>query len=372
MCRKILTIQNLIINLAIKFCHTYIRWKTVHNNFLEKIPGQPLINKLRVIHIYEADWNYILKYFTANQLLRTATKEKATMKEQAGGRPGNNSITMAVQTTIVFEICRMQKLIIAKMFLDAKACYDRIITSLANIVCRSHGLSKELTKLYAQTLDLMEYHPKHQLGISLKPNGNNKPDPFHGAGQGSGDGGTRWGLITDSMIRIYNNTCHLTSITSPISHKTISEGVRIFVDDASLLTQAETEHQLTKKLETNTNKWESLLFATGGKLEIPKCNFSVMSWKENSAGIPQLHQNPEPTNIKVHNSITNQSETVPSIPPNQAYKLLGTHIALDGNMNKEYNHLLNKSIKHAAMFAQCHFNQEDITTGYNQVYMRTH
>jgi hypothetical protein len=57
---KVLQLQNYIINIAIKHHHTLERWKTVHNCFLEKIPGKPLIDKLRVIHIYEADYNIIL------------------------------------------------------------------------------------------------------------------------------------------------------------------------------------------------------------------------------------------------------------------------------------------------------------------------
>jgi hypothetical protein len=36
------------------------RWKTVANAMLEKIPGVPRINKLRVIHLFEADLNLIL------------------------------------------------------------------------------------------------------------------------------------------------------------------------------------------------------------------------------------------------------------------------------------------------------------------------
>jgi hypothetical protein len=60
-----LKIQHLIINMAIHHTHTLERWKTVHNFFIEKIPGKPLLVKLRVIHIYEADWNLILKYFIA-------------------------------------------------------------------------------------------------------------------------------------------------------------------------------------------------------------------------------------------------------------------------------------------------------------------
>ena len=39
----------------------YDRWKTVVNiSMLEKDPGNPKIHRLRVIHIYEADYNLLL------------------------------------------------------------------------------------------------------------------------------------------------------------------------------------------------------------------------------------------------------------------------------------------------------------------------
>jgi hypothetical protein len=60
-----LQIRFLLITLAIKHCHTYHRWTTVHNWFLEKLQGMPLINKLPAIHIYEADWSIINKYYIA-------------------------------------------------------------------------------------------------------------------------------------------------------------------------------------------------------------------------------------------------------------------------------------------------------------------
>jgi hypothetical protein len=84
--------------LAVKHCHTYKRWQIVHNFLIEKIPGLPLINKLRVIHIYEADWSLIQRYYVAHKLTATATKEETTTTEQAGGRPGRSSIELATNT----------------------------------------------------------------------------------------------------------------------------------------------------------------------------------------------------------------------------------------------------------------------------------
>jgi hypothetical protein len=72
---------HLLINLAIQHAHTFKLWQTVHNFFIENIPGKPLIDKLRVIHIYEADWNLILKYFVAHKLTHTACYQNIVTKE---------------------------------------------------------------------------------------------------------------------------------------------------------------------------------------------------------------------------------------------------------------------------------------------------
>ena len=97
-----LKIQWLIMNLAIWHCYTYKRWKTVHNNFLEKIMGKPLLEKLQVIHIYKADWNYILKYFVAKTTLtkgikrghnmQWASRQPSRQKYHWYGHPNNTNV----------------------------------------------------------------------------------------------------------------------------------------------------------------------------------------------------------------------------------------------------------------------------------------
>ena len=49
-----------LLNYAIKFGYTYERWRTVVNVMLQKDPGNPRIHRLRVIHLYEADYNLLL------------------------------------------------------------------------------------------------------------------------------------------------------------------------------------------------------------------------------------------------------------------------------------------------------------------------
>jgi hypothetical protein len=275
-----LQIQNLIINLAIQRTHTLQRWQTVHNFFLEKIPGLPLIEKLRVIHIYEADWNLILKYFLSNQLTRKACQEQTVTPEQAGGRPGRSASDMATKTILTHEICHIQKLTGAVVYNDAKACLDRIIENMSNLACMREGLSPKIAQLHAQTLQQMKYFIKTQHGCSQISNGHMAPDPFHGSGQGAGDSMAVWGFVSDIIIRAYNKLAKTQPMTSPISKKIVNTNIQAFVDDShgTIIhdTTSATPFHIT--ITHNMQTWESLLHAVGGKLEINKCNLMQFHW----------------------------------------------------------------------------------------------
>lgn len=45
------------------------RWQNCTTTMIEKQPGNPKINKLRVIHLYEADYNVILKIIWARKVV---------------------------------------------------------------------------------------------------------------------------------------------------------------------------------------------------------------------------------------------------------------------------------------------------------------
>ena len=78
---------------------------------------------------------------------------------------------------------------------------------------------------------------------------------------------------------------------------------------------------------------------TGGKLEIPKCKYSIMTWKYDEDGIAHINPEPQLPPIKLIDSSTNNDEYVPGILPSMAYKLLGVMIPLDGNNNQQYKYL---------------------------------
>jgi hypothetical protein len=66
------------------------RWQTSITSMIEKVPGCPKINKLRVIHLYEADYNLLLKIMWSRRLVWNAHDKDRLNKGQAGSHPGRN------------------------------------------------------------------------------------------------------------------------------------------------------------------------------------------------------------------------------------------------------------------------------------------
>jgi hypothetical protein len=285
-----LRIQHQLINLAIRECHTYERWTTVHNFFLEKIPGTPLLDKLRVIHIYEADWSLIQRFFVAHRISKTASIEKTVTVEQAGGHPGQSSIELATNKVITYETIRRQKLTGAVMYNDAKACYDRMVENISNISPLREGLPPAIAKLHAQTFSKLKYYIKHKLGIGTTPHGHLKPQPISGMGQGSTYASARWSFISDALIRAFNTSANDATIHNPISQTTLNDKIAGFIDDIAtmLIKHPELEQFLLLFLQQDAQLWEKLLYVTGGKLEITKCKFALFTWIFDDMGIGKL------------------------------------------------------------------------------------
>ncbi len=368
-----LTIQHLLITEAIKRTHTLQRWKTIHNFFLEKLPGQPLIEKLRVIHLYEADWNIILKFFIAYQLNFIACKERTVAPEQAGGRPGKNAADTATAIVLVNETILLQRLLSAILYNDAKACFDRIIENISNLSLLAEGLHPQITDLHTQTLALAKYYIKTQYGIGQIPNGHMDPEPFYGTGQGAADSMPRWGILSDKAIKAYNKHATSEPINSPFHTASISLKIRAFVDDTNCPTVLHSRDlaHLKQTVQNNTKLWESLLHTIGGKLELTKCKFSVFNWQTNSLGTTTLQTDTQIGSIQIEDSETHTNCEIAEIPPNEAYKLLGTQMTLTGDTTAQETMLKEKCLRMTKLFAQAPLDTNDVRLGYTTVILPT-
>jgi hypothetical protein len=318
-----LIIQNNLINLAIKHCLTYTRWKCIHNLFIEKQVGKPLLNKLRVIHIYEADWNIIAKFFVSHKIHSVACKEGTTMCEQTGGRPGKSASHSATTAILTNDIVCLQKLTGARLYNDAAACFDRIIENISNATLLREGLHPKICKLHAQTLTSARYHIKTNNGISANPNGDGLPEPFLGTGQGAADSMPRWALLSDLIIRMYNAKAKSIKIHSPLSRTEVLTLIKAFVDDTHSTMIGKSIDQIKEYLWHNATLWEKLLHTIGGKLEISKCKFYVYNWTPDEIGTPVLNNQLSFGDISITESESKQKIKIMEIKTDETYKLLG-------------------------------------------------
>ena len=373
MATKLLQIQCNIMNIAIQRTHPLQRWKLVHNFFIEKIPGKPLISKLRVIHIFEADYNLILKYFISKKTLRHAIHHNAVATEQAGGRPKRTAIDEAVRTVVTFETCQLQRKSGGVMYNDAAACFDRIIENVSNITCMNAGAPLNVLDLHAKTIESMQYIIKHKNGLSPKANGHLQPDPFYGVGQGAGDAGARWGFVSDMIIKAYNKHAHDATLTSPITKIFSNHKVQAFVDDSRLflLFPDPTGTEILKFLSQDVQLWEQLNNVTGAKLELTKCKLIVFTWQFDTNGNAILVSMDNETPMEIIDSDTKQPIIVESITKSDAYKLLGVQIALDGNHNKQIEAIEEKANHVISVFTKADLSANDLVLGFNTIAIPT-
>jgi hypothetical protein len=170
------------------------RWRKIVNAMIEMIPGRPQINKLRVIHLLEADLNLAPGIIWSRRLLQQGEKLGAFGDEQWGSRNGRSASTVVLLKHFTYEMIQLSKTDGATFDNDAKACFDRVIPALTNLRSRQLGVSAAACHTHAELLQKATNAVKTQAGISEQTYCSSEEEPLYGEGQG-----TRWPLQRGSL-----------------------------------------------------------------------------------------------------------------------------------------------------------------------------
>jgi hypothetical protein len=71
-------------------------------------------------------------------------------------------------------------------------------------------------------------------------------------------------------------------------------------------------------LQNDAQLWERLLYTSGGKLEIPKCVFSIFDWIFDNSGRSKLNMATD-YNLHIQSSETKKLIVIPQMKPSTAY-----------------------------------------------------
>ena len=77
-----------MLNIALICGFANDRWKYSNNIMIEKDPGSPKLNRLRVIQLFETDFNFVLQTVFGKIIMAFAAKICQLNESQYGSRSG--------------------------------------------------------------------------------------------------------------------------------------------------------------------------------------------------------------------------------------------------------------------------------------------
>ena len=249
---------------------------------IEKDKGNPCIHRLRIIHLFEADYNLFLKLMWGSRLVRRALKLGVLNDGQHGSVPGRTTMDPIMLNQLTTDTCRVLRINYARFDNDASACFDRIIVALAMLAARRCGMPLNAVMTHATALEMMQYTVTTVYGVSEESYQGTPFEPLFGTGQGSGASPALWltlvVLLLNTLEKVIPERISFRSPDGTLEHRRL---VDAFVDDTALgMTNngdqsfSELVASLTKAAQT----WEQLLFFSGGALNLSKCSWYIMYW----------------------------------------------------------------------------------------------
>jgi len=253
----------------------------------------PWIDKLRIIELFEADYNTAVKIYM-RRLMFHQIKHKIVQDGTYGSLPGGSTYDALFTRKLTFDLHHITKEPLLLIDNDAKACYDRIIPTLATHLLTIQGVPANISEVIHKQLISRQSHVMTGLGISTTFNQSSLTNPLYGIGQGSGAGPAAWHAHLLKMIQTLNTYHPGYHTIDPTRTITYTQLIVTFVDDTSFLINIENNKvsQLILKAEHLINDWLMLLQLTGGDLSIDKSTWSILIYDNTDHKQPIVTQPP--------------------------------------------------------------------------------
>jgi hypothetical protein len=369
-------VKTRLLNIAIKHCHIYPRWKRIINALIEKIPGLPLIGKLRVIHIIESDINLLMGIAWGRKLMWQGEDLQVFGEEQSGGRKGKRCQDVLLFKHLVYSILRLSKSNGSTFDNDAKSCYDRIVMLGASLMAQRIGMDTKIVELFIKMLDEVKYHAKTIYGVSKLSYQSSEQYGIHGPGQGGRASPSVWTVISCLILSCMKEKAIGANLISPNRQVTVEQVASGFVDDIThwnidmkrSLTTGDTPEIIIDETTCAAQWWEELLCTTGGKLELSKCFYYPIIWEFDSDGNAYiLEPNKMRSKISLTDSITHENIPIEAKSCNDAHKTLGVMACPQGNNYVEYQQLKSKCDNFAQRMSSAILSREEATIFYRTI-----
>ena len=349
------------------------RWCNATNVMIEKDSGKPRIHRLRIVHLFEADFNFFLKLQWGHRLVRQACTLNLLHDSQHGSIPRRTAMDPIMLTQLTTDLCRILKHDLARFDNDASACYDRIIVALAMLAARRCGMPKNAVRLHADALKFMKYTIKTIYGVSEGNYHGTVFAPLFGTGQGSGASPSAWlslvVLLLQTLDRLVPDRINFDPISGARPHARIADA---FVDDTNVgftSSDESTYEDIIARLQHIAQTWEHLLYLSGGKLNLKKCSWYVLRWEWKN-GRPVLRQiQPEDPKVVLRQGNSDVSTEIPRVPLDKSSRMLGVMLNPMGDFTDHLKLLKEKADGFARRLLSPRISESDVTIFHRSLYI---
>jgi hypothetical protein len=155
-----------MLDLASEKGFTVERWIKVINVMICKQPGVYLLEKLRIIHLFEADYNFIIGTIFGRRALHSGG-DNGTLHSSQWAQPGRQCSDVVTLRELTLGVAKMTKTPLAGFENDASACYDRIVMNLMSAVFDRMGVPPGPFRLQEKTLLRAVHCLKTGFGVAL-------------------------------------------------------------------------------------------------------------------------------------------------------------------------------------------------------------
>ena len=374
---EILTVYYNIATAALNQGISLRRWQHVTTSMIKKTSGCARINKLRVIHLYEADYNLLLKILWARKLVWNAHDHCRLNSGQSGSRPGCNAIDIVISKEMKYLYSRLTRSALATMDNDAKSCYDRIICSLAMIISQYFGMSERACKMQGTTLEKMKFRLRTALGDSHENYSHSDTTPIHGTGQGSCASPAIWLTISSILMDCLSELAGGMTMINVTNEQELIQWINGFVDDTSLfcnMNLASNDINILKsKMQNDMIIWQELLEASGGKLELSKCFYYILTWsydKDGNAIADNIeHQRQYTSQIEIPSFESNMKTKIEQKEPSESHKTLGCYKTMTGCEVDEIKYLKEKATRFGQQAKHANLSRKQARMAYTGMFI---
>ena len=325
-------------------------WSVGLQVMLEKIAGICLVEKLRYIQLYEADFNFYNQFVFGKRAMNSLT-ENGFIPEELFSQKGSTAEDAKFDKTLTMDISRQSRTPMTIISADAANCYDRvnhIIMSLVWLTLLNGNTSAVVVALIC--LQTMKFFQRTGFGESKTFIGGKELLKYiMGLGQGSRAAPPSWIQLSSVLINVYKQLGLGCFTTDPISLEEIHSAGALFVDDADLYTGDDRQPEpnelinpaeLWLQTQSNLDQWSDLLRASGGALKPEKCFWYSLDYKCN-AGI-WSYVDTSDFELKIINA-DGEEIIIEQKTPTMSMKTLGVNDAPAGGDVAHLEYLSNKS-----------------------------